>query len=204
MLIGTFRANTIRKNKVLLQVKSFLNRKMPHHWLSLSKGVGFSCASLEEYRHMCGLLDSAENKLKGDCLISWEESEWKSLVSLLLSTPYRDRPQSYPIERSLLTFPVFYAPFGRAITQYRNRNAANCEIKAVGMKFLVRAELKGLRKLAVGTPRAIEGSIGSAKKGPPICLLRTGRTFSSWASVIQCRARWLPHPTFRLQETAEG
>ena len=112
MLIGTYRANTIRKNKILQQVKSFLNREVSHHRLSLSKGVGFGWASLKEYRHVFDSIYAAENKLKGDCLVSWEGVEWKALVSLLLSTSIRDRPQSHQIERSFIAFPLFYASFG--------------------------------------------------------------------------------------------
>jgi hypothetical protein len=47
------------------------------------------------------------------------------------------------------------------------------------MKYLVKAELKGLRKLAVGTPKATEASIDWTKEELPICLLPTGPIFSS-------------------------
>jgi hypothetical protein len=34
---------------------------------------------------MFGLVDAAENKVREDWLISWEQIEWKSLETLLLS-----------------------------------------------------------------------------------------------------------------------
>lgn len=122
---------------------------------------------------------TAENKLKADDFISWEEVEWKSLLTLFLSISIKDRPQSYQIAGCLLHLPLFYASFDRIGAEYSDWDVENCEIRAAGMKYLVAAELKALRKLAVGTYLLIKASTDLMRKVSYISPLPTGPTWRS-------------------------